>query len=142
MSLESRITAVVQAIATDIKSLLSKQGDLTTLSTTAKGNLVSAINELSTAIASGSSINDAAASNSTNSAYSANKITTLLNTLKGEILGGASASYDTLIEIQTLLQGDATAISGLLAAVNARALSSDIGDTDHNFVTDYTAAKV
>ena len=46
MSLETRIIALAQAIGTDIKTLTIKQGDLTSLSTTAKGNLVAAINEL------------------------------------------------------------------------------------------------
>ena len=46
MSLETRIIALAQAIGTDVKTLTIKQGDLTSLSTTAKGNLVAAINEL------------------------------------------------------------------------------------------------
>ena len=141
MSLVAQITGVIQGIGADIKLLLSKQGDLTTLDTTAKNNLVAAINEVNSAIASANSIDDAAASNSTTKSYSANKIISLLDSLKTDILGGASASYDTLLEIQNILQSDDTAISGLLSAVAARALSSDIGDTDHDFVADYNAAK-
>ena len=141
MSLTTRITEVISAIGADVKFLLSKQGDLTELSTTAKTNLVLAINEINAAAISGSSINDEAAANSTTAAYSANKITSLLNSLKSDILGGASASYDTLLEIQTALEGDGSAIAGLLSAVAARALSSDVGETDRNFVADYNTAK-
>lgn len=50
MSLETRLIALAEAVGTDIKSLITKQGDLTSLNTTAKGNLVAAINELFGAI--------------------------------------------------------------------------------------------
>ena len=45
--------------------------------------------------------------------------------LKNEILGGASSAYDTLQELQTFLQNDSTAISGLLTAVGTKANQSD-----------------
>lgn len=60
MSLETRITGLATAIGADIKALTAKQGDLTALSTTAKGNLVAAINELYGRLAStGAVIDDA-----------------------------------------------------------------------------------
>ena len=46
MSLESRIIALATAVGTDIKALTTNQGNLASLSTTAKSNLVAAINEL------------------------------------------------------------------------------------------------
>ena len=48
------------------------------------------------------------------------KIVTLLDTLKAEILGGADAAYDTLVEIQQLLQDGTSGLDALLAAVNNR----------------------
>ncbi len=166
MTLEARITAAVQAIGADVKTLLAQDGNLSTLTTAAKDSLVAAINEIKAALATAGTpeVDDAAASNSTTKTYSATKITALLASLKTDILGGASAAYDTLIEIQNILQSDDTAISGLVTAVgnrvrfdaaqsltpaqqiqartNTGALSAvEIGDTDHNFVTDYTTAK-
>jgi hypothetical protein len=52
--------------------------------------------------------------------YSSNKIVSLLDALKTEILGGADAAYDTLVEIQQLLQNGTSGLDALLAAVNNR----------------------
>ena len=120
MTLEQRVTLLAQGIAADIKSLNTNQGSLSSLTTTAKGSLVAAINELKTLVAGASSINDSAASNSTTASYSANKITGLIATAVTSILGSAGAAYDTLQELQVILQGDDTAISGLLTAVSNR----------------------
>ena len=66
MSLELRIVALAQAIGGDVKTLTNKQGDLTSLSTTAKGNLVAAINEMYSAIGNaGAQINDTAGDSDT-----------------------------------------------------------------------------
>lgn len=46
MTMETRLIALAQAIGADIKALTTKQGDLTSLATTANGNLVAAINEI------------------------------------------------------------------------------------------------
>jgi len=46
MSLENKINELATAIGDDIQLLLSRQGDLTSLNTTAQGNLVAAINEV------------------------------------------------------------------------------------------------
>ncbi len=45
MSLQTRLVTLAQAVGADIKGLLGKQGDLLALTTTAKNNLVAAINE-------------------------------------------------------------------------------------------------
>ena len=44
----------------------------------------------------------------------------LLDALKTEILGGADAAYDTLVEIQQLLQNGTSGLDALLAAINNR----------------------
>lgn len=47
-----------------------------------------------------------------------------------DLVGGASAAYDTLVELQALLEGDAASIATLTTAVNARArkFTATIGD--------------
>lgn len=159
MTQEQRITALSQAIGADIKELRARAGSLSSLNTSDKSSLVNAINELQADLASsGVQINDNALPSSTTVAYSPAKITALILALKTEILGGASAAYDTLQEIQNELQGDDTAISGLLTAVGKRvaydALQSlsdaekliscqniGVGNFDRDFATDYTTAR-
>lgn len=46
MSLQSRLTTLVQAVGADIKDLFTKQGNLGALTTSAKSDLVAAINEV------------------------------------------------------------------------------------------------
>lgn len=48
MSLQTRLTALVAAIGTDIKTLIATRGTLANLTTTEKSNLVSALNEVRT----------------------------------------------------------------------------------------------
>lgn len=99
----------------------------------------------------------------TNSTYSSSKIVTLLDTLKAEILGGADAAYDTLLEIQQLLQDGTSGLDALLTAVNHRVrfdaaqtltaaeaaqarsnigavAAADVGDTDTDFVAIFEGA--
>ena len=94
--------------------------DLTDLDTTDKTNLVAAINELVADIdgLDATVINDAG---TTTDAWSASKIITELSDLKDEILGGAGAAYDTLIELSVLLQNADTGISALTTSIAAKA---------------------
>jgi hypothetical protein len=160
MTLQIRLSELAQAIAVDVKKLYI---NLSALTTTAKSNLVSAINELNSSfLAAG--IDDTAPSTSLTKSYSANKVTELLVSLKSDILGGAGASYDTLLELQNLLVNDESAISGLLAAVanrvrfdESQSLTAaqsliartnigavgfvDTGDLETNLVSVYNTAK-
>ena len=61
---QERITALAQAIASDIKTLTANQGSLTALTTTNKTSLVAALNELKTAIVNATNINDSATNTS------------------------------------------------------------------------------
>ncbi|NHR08319.1 hypothetical protein HA052_24305 [Chromobacterium haemolyticum] len=156
MSLQTRIAELAQAIGTDIKALTAAQGSLAALNTTQKSSLVGAINELQALAGGGAVIDDTAAS--AGKAYSSAKVVQLLADLKGQILGGASSAYDTLLEIEQKLGSDGSAIAGLLAAVNARISYADaqtltaqqkamacanigIGDPDTDFVAAYNAGK-
>jgi len=163
MTIETKIIALAQAIAADVKSLRAGQGDLTALSTTSKGSLVVAINELYTLIGSaGASIDDNAVAGATNVAWSADKIITTIalakSAVKDEIIGGASAAYDTFVELQALMQADDTLTAALSTAVTNRVRFDEsqtltvaqqliactnigVGDPTHDYVADYATAK-
>ena len=114
MTLEQRLILLAQAIGGDIKTLTVAQGSLTSLTTTAKSNLVAAINELKTIIdglaGGGAAINDAAGDVDTTVTWSANKIFDSIAAakaaLKNELVDGAGAALDTLNELADALNND------------------------------------
>ncbi|MBK3748687.1 hypothetical protein [Stutzerimonas balearica] len=163
MTLETKIIAVVQAIGADIKDLRTKQGDLTALSTTAKSNLVAAINELYGLLgSSGAVIDDAAGDGATAVTWSADKIFDTIEAakaaVKAELTDGASTALDTLAELADALGNDpnyaatiATELGNRVRYDAAQTLTTaqrlqactniGVGDPEHDFVTDYTTAK-
>lgn len=111
MSLETRLIALAQAVGADIKSLKAADGTLSGLSTTAKSNLVAAINELYNMIgAAGATIDDAAGNGATAVTWSADKIFDSIELAKtavtNSIVDGAGAALDTLKELATALNND------------------------------------
>lgn len=163
MSLATRIESLVIRVAQEFNDVRAKAGHLANLTTTDKSSLVAAINELQTAVQSATAIDDNQIAAS--STYSSNKIVSLLDALKADILGGADAAYDTLLEIQQLLQNGTTGLDALLAAVNLRVrfdgeqalnaaqqaqarsnigavAAGDVGDTDTDFVAIFDGALV
>ena len=102
MSLATRIESLVIRVAQEFNDVRATAGSLASLSTNDKSSLVAAINELKAAVLSAMAIDDNQIS--TTSTYSSNKIVSLLDALKADILGGADAAYDTLVEIQQALQ--------------------------------------
>ena len=163
MSLATRIESLVIRVAQEFNDVRAKAGNLANLTTTDKSNLVAAINELKAAVVSSAVIDDAHVATTTT--YSSNKIVSLLDALKTEILGGADAAYDTLVEIQQLLQNGTTGLDALLAAVNNRVrfdaaqtisapeqaqarsnigavAATDVGNTDTDFVAVFVGALV
>lgn len=172
MTLEQRLILLAQAIGADIKTLTVAQGSLTSLTTTAKSNLVAAINELKSITdglaGGGAAINDAAGDGDTTVTWSADKIFDSIAAakaaLKNELLDGAGAALDTLNELAGALNNDPNFAATIAAEIAnrvrydaAQALSAPqqaqarsnigaqaaaaVGDTDHDFVADYTAAK-
>jgi capsid protein len=163
MSLATRIESLVIRVAQEFNDVRAKAGNLANLTTTDKSNLVAAINELKAAVVSSSEIDDG--NIATSSTFSSSKIVTLLDALKIEILGGADAAYDTLLEIQQLLQNGTSGLDALLTAVNNRVrfdaaqsltapeqaqarsnigavAASDVGNTDTDFVAVFEGALV
>lgn len=141
MSLLTRITALINSIATDIKDVYAKIGNLSSLQTTTKSSLVGAINEIKAS--GGLQINDSTPSASTTFSGTAidSKIATAKTEVKNEILGGASAAYDTLQEIQAQMEADDTAAVALTTAVGQRPTYTETGNLDTDLVQLYNTAK-
>ena len=163
MSLATRIESLVIRVAQEFNDVRAKAGNLANPPTADKSNLAAAINELKPAVVSSAVIDDAHVAATTT--YSSNKIVSLLDALKTEILGGADAAYDTLVEIQQLLQNGTSGLDALLAAVNNRVrfdaaqsltvaeqlqarsnigavAATDVGNTDTDFVAVFVGALV
>ena len=170
MTLEQRLILLAQAIGADIKALNISQGALTDLDTTTKTSLVAAVNELKGIVngLSGALINDAAGDGDTTVTWSAHRIFDAIAAasaaLKNELTNGAGAALDTLAELAAALGNDPSFAATIAAEIAnrvrydaAQALgapqqaqardnigaqaAADVGNTDHDFVADYTAAK-
>lgn len=162
-TLESRIVALAQAMGTDVKALNLLVGNLPSLTTTAKNNLVAAINEVAQAVANSSGIDDGATSGS--STWSSSKINSAISGAVSDLVGGAGSALDTLKELADALGNDpsfATTIATQLAnrvryddaqvltnpqkaqaRSNIGAFGADeIGDPDRDLAAAYAAAKV
>lgn len=128
MTLEQRLLDLVNAIGPDIKALKLANGVLADLDTTAKGNLVAAINEVygiaTAASGGGAVINDAAGDGDTTHTWSADKIgdslAAAINSLRDELRAGAGPALDTFAEIAAQLATDETAAAALSTAVSNR----------------------
>lgn len=125
MSLETRLIALAQQIAADVKNLRTTRGDLTALNTTEKTSLVGAINEL-VALGGGVSSQD---------------VTDAVNGLRTELLGGASTAFDTFAELQAALGADGDFAASVATSLGLKVNATDVGNTDRNFVLDYTTAR-
>lgn len=123
-TLEARLNLLAQAVGGDIKTLTVKQGDLTSLSTTAKSNLVAALNEIFTMAQSGGAgvIDDVTAS--LVKTYSSTKIgvqlTAAIDALRTELRAGAGAALDTFAELATALNNDASFASTIATSLGMR----------------------
>jgi hypothetical protein len=113
MSLATRIESLVIRVAQEFNDVRATAGSLASLSTNDKSSLVAAINELKAAVLSAMAIDDNQIA--TTSTYSSNKIVSLLDALKTDILGGADAAYDTLVEIQQALQSGTSGLDAILS---------------------------
>lgn len=130
-TLQVRLENLATRIATECKAIRNllngNAADLSALNTTAKTNIVAAINELvadidELAANAGAIIDDTTAA--TDQVYSSTKTMTEIAdaaaAVKAEILGGAGTAYDTLAELQTLLEGSDTALAGITTALSHR----------------------
>ena len=161
MTLEARVVALAQAIGTDVKTLTTAVGSLSGLTTTAKNNLVAAINEIAQAAATGIDAGVTGAA----STWSSTKISSEISGAVSGLVGGAGAALDTLNELAAALGNDpsfattiATQIANRVRFDEAQTLTAPqkaqacgnigaaslvaTGDLDRDFAAAYTAAKV
>jgi hypothetical protein len=160
-TLQTRLQDLATRVATECKALRTltngNLADLSSLTTTAKGNLVAAINELQAeinAISTGAQINDG--STGATVTWSAQKIGVEIQNAKNALTNGAAAALDTLAEIATALGNDANfaatvttalgnrirfdAVQALSAAQITQACANlGLGEPDTNFVATFTA---
>ena len=153
---QERITALAQAIASDIKNLTANQGSLTALTTTNKTSLVAALNELKTAIESATNINDT--ETNTSATWSSQKINTTINNAVTALVNGAGTTLDTLKELADALGNDANFATTIAAQMGKRVrvdaaqtftvaeqaqgcANLGIGNPDTDFVAAYNTAK-
>jgi len=168
MSLEIKLSQFAQAVGTDIKNVLEKVGTLSNLTTADKTSLVAAINEIKTAQANATGIDDETPSSSTT--YSSNKIEQLLQQSIQAIVGAAPTALDTLAELAAALdneenfaanlvvqlsekvgvtaqsftapqQAQARSNIGAASSSDLATLSQNIGDTEIDLLEIYTLAK-
>lgn len=173
-TLVTRLQDLATRVATEckaIRTLVSNNtADLSALATTTKTDLVAAINELKDgldeAAAGGGALIDDGESSSTTETWSITKIAAEIadaaSAVQAAILNGAGSAYDTLAELQALLDADGSAITGINAALGNRlkfdavqtlttgqkiqgnanlgaAALADTGTLDTNFVTTFEA---
>lgn len=171
MSLVTNITNLATRAATEMKALRTlingNAADLSALNTTAKNNVVAALNELKAALdaaGAGVAINDSATA--TGTTWSSSKIVSEITTAINVLTTGAPGALNTLDELAAALNDDANFAATITAALanrvrvdtaaqgltlteqqNARnnigaASAADVGDTSTNFVTTFEAGLV
>ena len=159
MSIETGIIALAEAVGTDVKTLTSKIGDLAQLTTTAKINLVVAINEVATKVQSATTIDDTAGVGDTGVTWSADKTVTAIQAAIDALVGGAPEALDTLNELAEALGNDENLAQTMVTQINNRVRFDEsqlltasqqltvctnigVGNPTHNFMADYEAAKL
>lgn len=164
MSLATNIANLATRVATECKALRTlingNAADLSSLTTTAKGNLVLAVNELKasiTALGTPATINDAATNSS--ETWSSTKINNEITTALNNAIDGAPGALDTLNELAAAIGDDASfastvttalgnrvrydAVQTLTAPQQAQACANiGVGDPESNFVTTFNAGLV
>lgn len=163
MSQELKLIALAQAVASDVKLLRNRIGDMTSLPTAAKDNVVNSIIELYGLMGqAGAVIDDNATVGGTAVTWSADKSFTMIGqamaALKDELFDGAGAAYDTFKELQDLIVGDESIVSALTQKVGEKVSFAEvqtlttpqrlqacqnigIGDPETDLVAVYNTAK-
>lgn len=116
-TLDGQIQALATQLGTDIKQIITNQGNLSALTTTQKASLVLAINELKAELGTiDVNLIDDSAPSSTKT-YSSSKIVSEIQTkcqeVKDALLGGAGEAFDTLKELADLIEQNKDLIESL-----------------------------
>lgn len=131
MSLVTNITNLATRVATEIKAVRTlvngNAADLSGLDTTAKTNLVAAINELNTAIENidlSALISDS--TTATTTTWSSTKITSAIDAAVTALVDGAPGVLDTLNELAAALGDDADFATTISNQIAAKADDADV----------------
>lgn len=116
-TLDGQIQALATQLGTDIKQIITNQGNLSALTTTQKASLVLAINEIKAELGTiDVNLIDDSAPSSTKT-YSSSKIVSEIQTkcqeVKDALLGGAGEAFDTLKELADLIEQNQDLIESL-----------------------------
>lgn len=116
-TLDGQIQTLATQLGTDIKQIITNQGNLSALTTTQKASLVLAINELKAELGTiDADLIDDSAPSSTKT-YSSSKIVSEIHTkcqeVKDALLGGAGEAFDTLKELADLIEQNQDLIESL-----------------------------
>jgi hypothetical protein len=161
----------VQVVATTNATAIGPLGGLTTTAKSNLVAAINEVKAAVSAVDLTALINDTALAGVTNKTYSVDKILTLLSNLETKIMGGITPeALDTIKELADYLSSE-TVANGIVAQMAKRVrvdsaqsftageqaqgraniaaaaaaelatLTANIGDTNHNFVADYNAAK-
>ena len=120
----SEVNAQLHAIRT---LLNGDNADNSALSTTAQGNLVLAINELFVTAGNAAVIDN---SSTTTAAWSASKILAEIQASRDSLIGGAPATFDTMIELMNEIIANDGDISTAVADIAANAVLAQQGVDD------------
>jgi hypothetical protein len=135
MSLETNLQTTITRIATENKSLRTlingNSADLSALTTSAKGNLVAAVNELqaevNSAAGGGVAINDAVTT--TTDTWSSSKIDATIDTdvavAVANLVNSAPTTLDTLGELAAELQDQDSDVAAITTALGVRVSVAD-----------------
>jgi hypothetical protein len=135
MSLASNVSSLATRIATEVKSLRTlingNAADLSGLNTTSKTSVVSAINEVNTALGNidvsgqvAALIDDTATATTT--VWSSSKTNTAIGAAVAAVVDAAPAALDTLNELAAALGDDANYASTITTALSAKAADADV----------------
>lgn len=162
MSLVTQIQSLILRIGTEFKAVRKVIGSLANLNTTAKGDVVSAINEVKALATTATGvINDTTPSAGT--AYSSSKTDAQIAAAFADFTRGAPTALDTWNELVAELQKDASGLAALTAAISNRLAfdavqtltpaqkaqgianlgaiaAGDVGDVTTDFVAAFNAA--
>ncbi len=144
MTQQTNIAAAFLRLVTANNNVAGRVGTLSSLTTTDKTNLVSALNEVRAAIPALSSLIDDLAT-ATSTTWSSTKIQAQINAAITALVSGAPGAQDTLAELAAQITALAQADVGLLSFAQVQTLSTaqklqgctnlGIGDPEHNYVT-------
>jgi hypothetical protein len=122
MSLSTNVSNLATRIATEVKTLRTmingNAADLSALTTTAKSNLVAAINEIDANSGSSVAINDA--TTALDSVWSSSKTNGEISTAVNTLVGGAGTALDTLNELALALGSDPNFATTMTTALGNR----------------------